>query len=668
MIYTFNTLSPKQRKPFGSWPSPIRVEDVISGSNRMGGLSLAGKQLLWTESRPADQGRQALCGRDWDAPPDLIASTFLASPWNLRNRVHEYGGGAFCADHNTVWFCHDGDGAIYEWQVFNDRDASPSTQQAPVKLHGLAGCRYADLTPFPQANMLLAVCEDHSDPDAKEAQNYLVAIALSGDHRGQHRIIAQGHDFFSNPCPSPDGQHIAWIAWDHPNMPWDRSSLWCAEWADGGLSHLRKIAGGADESIFQPSWSPDGRLHFVSDRSGWWNIYAVSDDEEAPINLCPMQAECATPQWEFGMRTYGFQANGEIVAVARSDGYAQIGTIPAAGGAFSPITLPWREFRALQVGHGKAWCFAGSPTHSECLIEIDLISKSALPLGGASSSPYQTYLSEPEAMHCAGSGGQETHAFFYRPHHPEYEGEEGQCPPVIVMNHGGPTSACSATLKLAIQFWTSRGFALLDMNYGGSTGFGRAYRARLDGNWGIVDVEDAVHTVAYLAKKGEIDGMRAAIRGSSAGGYTTLAAMTFHQTFRVGVSLYGIGDLGLLASDTHKFESRYLDRLVAPWPEGKAIYEARSPLAHIDRLQGALLILQGAEDKVVPPNQAESMYQAAKSKGLPVSYILFPGEQHGFRKAETMKSALSAELYFYGKLFGFEPADRIESIPIDNFD
>jgi len=513
----------------------------------------------------------------------------------------------------------------------------------------------------------LAICEDHRDAPASEAQNYLVAISLQGETRGQCRVLAEGHDFFSNPIPSPDGTQLAWMTWDHPNMPWDSSSLWCAEWTEDGQLKPRHVAGGQDESLFQPSWSPDGRLHGVSDRSGWWNLY-VFNEGQAPRNLCPMEAEFATPQWEFGMRTYGFQPNGEIVALARSGGYAQLGTLPAEGGSFSAIDLPWREFRAIQVGEGKAWCFAGSPTHSECLIEIDLLSRASLSLGGVTQrTPYHTLFSQPETLVCPGSGGARTHAFFYRPSHPEFEGEEGQRPPVIVMNHGGPTSACSSTLKLAIQFWTSRGFALLDMNYGGSTGFGRAYRARLDGNWGVVDVEDAVRAVAYLAEQGEIDGTRAAIRGSSAGGYTTLAAMTFHHTFRVGVSLYGIGDLGLLASDTHKFEYRYLDRLVAPWPEGKAIYEARFPLSHIDQLQGALLILQGAEDKVVPPNQAERMYEAAKNKGLPVSYILFPGEQHGFRKAETMRAALSAELFFYGKIFGFEPADRIDSIPIDNF-
>jgi len=665
MIPTLNTAIPKQKRPFGSWPSPIGVENVISGSNRLGGLSLEGERLLWTESRPADQGRQVLCGRHLHAPWNLAAQTLIASPWNLRNRVHEYGGGVFAAYESRVWFVHDGDGAIYEWQ----ESADPSQLKAPTLLFALQGCRFADLTVFPQADLLLAICEDHRDQNTQntpEPRNYLIAIALTGEKRGQHHILAQGHDFFSNPCPSPDGRSIAWMTWDHPNMPWDSSSLWCADWSEEGLSNVSLIAGGPDESVFQPSWSPDGRLHCVSDRSGWWNLYAVGEDGTL-INLCPMEAEFATPQWEFGMRTYGFQAQGEIVAVARSGGYAKIGTIASAGGTFSPIDLPWKEFRALQVWEGKAWCFAGSPTHSECLIEIDLLTHASIPLGGVTGSPYQTLLSSPEAIVCAGSGGEETHAFFYRPHNTEYAGEEGQCPPVIVMNHGGPTSACSSTLKLAIQFWTSRGFALLDMNYGGSTGFGRAYRARLEGNWGVVDVEDAVNAVAYLAAQGEIDGARAAIRGSSAGGYTTLAAMTFHHTFKVGVSLYGIGDLGLLAADTHKFESRYLDRLVAPWPEGKAIYEARSPLSHIDQLQGALLILQGAEDKVVPPNQAESMYQAAKQKGLPVSYILFPGEQHGFRKAETMRAALSAELFFYGKLFGFEPADRIAPIPIDNF-
>ncbi len=589
----------------------------------------------------------------------MAARTILPAPWNVRNRVHEYGGGSVASDGARIWFCHDADHAIYEIH----RDGA-----TPVRLHGAEASHYADLTWFPQAGLLLAVAQDGGIGD-QEPRNRLIGIEVQGAGRGRARTLAHGHDFYSNPTPSPDGRWLAWLTWDHPNMPWDGTTLWCAPCHDGELGTPRRMAGGTDESVFQPAWSADSRLHWVSDVSGWWNLYRVDPDLPNPVvaqALCPMQAEFGMPQWEFGMRTYGFLADGTILAIARQDGIARLGRIAAAGGPFQPLSLPWTDLRALQVGAVEAWCIAGAPDCGECLVHVDLErgSADALEPGPAVLPP--ALVSLPQTIRYPGSGGETTHAFFYPPHLPGCQGLVGELPPLIVINHGGPTSATTATLRLAIQFWTTRGFAVLDVNYGGSTGYGRAYQRRLRGRWGIVDVEDAVAGAQWLADQGLVDRERMAIRGSSAGGFTTLAALAFHRVFRAGVSLYGIGDLSLLAQDTHKFEARYLDSLVAPWPEGAAIYAERSPLAHVDRFEAALLLLQGAEDKVVPPNQAEAMFEAVRRKGLPVGYLLFAGEQHGFRRHETVVRALQAELYFYGRVFGFQPADPLEPIPLEN--
>ncbi len=654
--------------PYGSWPSPLSAQQVASAGVRLGGLVLSGDRLLWTEGRPAEGGRTALCSRVLDAAigggmAPVIGTTLLDPPWNVRNRVHEYGGGSVASDGVRIWFCHDADRAIHQWTP----DATGAGGQIE-RLHGSEGCSYADLSWCGHSRQLLAVCQDEG-LGGQEPWNRLIAIAVEGAARGRAVTLASGHDFFSNPTPSPDGSWLAWLSWDHPNMPWDGTTLWCAAWHDGVTHAPRVIAGGTQESVFQPAWSPAGDLHFVSDRSGWWNLYccAVPGQGAAEVHaLSPLDAEFGMAQWEFGMRTYGFLADGTLIAIARQDGLARLGRIPAGGGRFEPFSMPWNDLRALQVQGRLICCIAGSPTRGECLLQVEPEQGAWQVLGTDQPTIADALVSVAEPVRFPGSGDMTSHAFFYAPHLPGVEAPAGTQPPLIVINHGGPTSATSATLRLAVQFWTTRGFAVLDVNYGGSTGYGRAYQQRLRGQWGIVDVEDAVAGAQWLAQAGRVDGARMAIRGSSAGGFTTLAALAFHRVFRAGVSLYGIGDLSLLAQDTHKFESRYLDSLVAPWPAGAEIYAARSPLKHIERFEGALLLLQGAEDRVVPPNQAEAMYQAVRQKGVPVAYLLFPGEQHGFRRQETVIRALQAELTFYGKIFGFTPADAPDPLPIAN--
>lgn len=651
--------------PYGEWPSPLRIADVVAGAARLGTLLHAGDSLWWTEGRPGDQGRNALCRMVPGEGPAAIV-TVLSNPWNVRNRVHEYGGGTLAGDGGRLWFCHDGDAGIHQL------DDGRSEPQALLVVPGL---RFADLQWCASRGSLLAVCEDHREA-GREPRNMLVEIDVDGDRRGEWRVLASGQDFYSNPTPSPDGRWLAWMSWRHPDMPWDASELWCAPWTAEGPGVAVRLAGGCEVSVFQPAWSPGGELHLVSDRSGWWNLWRIgsADLERAmlggqPARLsarCPLAAEFGQPQWEFGMRSYGFAGDGSVVAIARGEGTARLGRIPAQGGGFHALPLAWSEFRGLQVAGERAWCFAGSADRGETLLELDLASGEARELLPSQATIDPALVSRPRSVHFPGSGGHDTQAFFYAPHHPGIRGPAHQRPPLIVINHGGPTASTSATLRLAVQFWTSRGFAVFDVNYGGSTGFGRAYRRRLDHRWGVVDVEDAVAGVRWLVEQDLVDPLRTAIRGSSAGGFTTLAALAFHRVFRAGVSLYGIGDLSLLAADTHKFESRYLDRLVAPWPEGADIYTARSPLAHVNRMECALLLLQGAEDPVVPPNQAETMYQAVRAKGLPVACLVFPGEQHGFRRAETLERALGAELAFYGRVFGFQPAEPLEPLEIAN--
>jgi dipeptidyl aminopeptidase/acylaminoacyl peptidase len=449
-------------------------------------------------------------------------------------------------------------------------------------------------------------------------------------------------------------------------MPWDGTELWVGEFmGDGGLGRTERVAGGEHESIFQPEWSPDGLLHFVSDRTGWWNLYRWRDRHIEP--LCMMPAEFGRPQWVFGLSTYGFESVGRIICTFTQEGTWRLASLDTSTHRLEPIETPYSEVISLRVAPDRAVFCAGSPTEGLSMIQLDFARRGLEVLRRSSQVAIDSgYLSMPRAVEFPTGHGLMAHGFFYPPQNRDYVAPAGERPPLLVVSHGGPTSATSSTLRLEIQYWTSRGIAVLDVNYGGSTGYGRPYRQRLEGQWGIVDVDDCVNGARYLVERGQVDGNRLAIRGGSAGGYTTLCALTFRGLFRAGASYYGISDLEALARETHKFESRYLDRLIGPYPRRRDLYRERSPIHSTDRLSCPVIFFQGLEDKVVPPNQATLMVEALRAKGVPVAYVPFEGEQHGFRSAQNIKRALDGELYFYSRVFGFALGDPVAPVRIEN--
>lgn len=462
---------------------------------------------------------------------------------------------------------------------------------------------------------------------------------------------------------------------DHPNMPWDGTELWVAEIAaDGPLGKPRRVAGNKTVSLFQPAWSPAGDLYVVSDHSGWWNLYRVRGGsfdaglaDDALETLHPLDAEFGKPQWIFGMTTCGFTPDGRIVCLYQQDGVTHLAVCDPSTGAFEEIPTPYSTMRDLQVNGEKVIFVGSSPTTGEAIVGLDLGTQTYHVLRNSDRAEVDArYVSVAEPIRFPTEGGLHAHAFFYPPANPDFKGPERTLPPLLVIAHGGPTSATHSGLRWPVQYWTSRGFAVVDVDYGGSSGHGRAYRQRLDGQWGITDVNDAINAARYLIEKGRVNPDALAIRGGSAGGYLVLCALAFHDFFKAGASYYGVGDLEALARDTHKFESRYLDRLVGPYPEAQTLYQARSPIHFVEQMSSAIILFQGGDDKVVPPNQAESIYQAVRAKGLPVAHVLYEAEGHGFKRAENIKHSLEAELYFYGKIFGLEPADKIEPLVIEN--
>ncbi len=649
--------------PYGSWRSPITRQMLVQGTVRFGDVAVDGDTLYWVEGRPEEQGRYAIVRRT----PDGKIADILSAPFSARTTVHEYGGGALLAAGGTVYFTNYADQRL--WQI---KAGEPQPITAESKL------RFADFIHDAAHNRLISVCEDHSADDHEPA-NRIVAVDLTN---GKVSTLIEGADFYSNPRLSPDGRQLAWLSWNHPNMPWDDTELFVATLAtDGTLGKPRKVAGGPDESIFQPDWSPDGTLYFVSDRTNWWNLYADRDGKVEAV--LPMEAEFGVPQWVFGTTTYGFQPDGSIVARYTTGGKWFLTSIHPHTGKYEQIDLPYSTISSIHVvgppsrggpkeaplgsRHLLAYAIAGSPTEPESLIEIDLTTGQSQVIRKSSPiEPDPGYTSVPEAIEFPTDGGKTAHAFYYPPTNRDFRGPAGEAPPLLVLIHGGPTSATAAQFRVTTQFWTSRGFAVCDVNYGGSTGYGREYRNRLRDSWGVVDVHDAVNAARFLADQGKADPKKLIIRGGSAGGYTTLACLTFSDAFRCGASLYGISDLALMVEDTHKFESRYLDRLVGLYPQDEARYKERSPIHHLERFKRPVILLQGLEDKVVPPNQAEVILDSLKKRGVPVAYVPFPGEQHGFRKAENIIRAHETELYFYSRILSFEPADKIEPIEIFN--
>jgi dipeptidyl aminopeptidase/acylaminoacyl peptidase len=574
-------------------------------------------------------------------------------PFNVRSRVHEYGGGAYIVFDGTLYFSNFVDQRLYQ----------QGPAQEPQPLTGETARRYADAVVDTFRRRLICVREDHSVNEA-EPVNTIVAVAIN--HEQEERVLVSGNDFYATPRISPDGSYLAWLTWNHPNLPWDETELWVGEiQADGSVGKPQKIAGDANESIFQPEWSPDGVLYFISDRTEWWNLYRYHQNQVEPV--CPREFEFGRPQWLFSMSTYDFESTDRIICAYTSKGTWFLASLDCSTGELKEIATTYTEIWNLRASSGQVVFCAGSPTQTPSIVRLDLKNIQFQTLRLASDLKVDTgYLSIPEAIEFPTENGRTSHAFFYTPQNCDYRPPDGERPPLLVKIHGGPTAATSTALAWEIQYWTSRGFAVLDVNYGGSSGYGRTYRQRLEGQWGIVDVDDCANGARYLAEQGRVDGKRLAIRGSSAGGYTTLCALTFRNIFRAGASYYGISDLEALAKETHKFEARYLDRLVGPYPARQDMYRQRSPIHFTDLLSCPLILFQGLEDEVVPPNQAEMMVAALQAKGLTVAYVPFEGEQHGFRRAETIKRALDSELYFYSKVFGFELEEAVEPIEIHN--
>ncbi len=631
---------------YGSWASPITAQQIAESSIGLGQIALDARDVYWTEMRPAEGGRYAVVR--WR---DGVTQDVLPAPFSARTRAHEYGGGAFCVFDGSVYFSNDGDQRLYR--------LTPG--EAPRALTPEAPRRYADGVMDRRHNRLLCVCEDHGAGGA--SVNTIVSIALSGGD--EPRTLISGNDFYAAPRLSPDGRRLAWLTWNHPNMPWDGTELWLAEVApDGSPANARRVAGGREESVFQPVFSPDGTLYFVSDRSNWWNLYRLRD---AGIEaLAPMAAEFGLPQWVFGMSTYAFESAQRLVCAMNHAGTWRLAVLDTDTLRFEFIETPFTDIGAVTAAAGQAVFIAASPTMPAAIARLDLATRRHEILRSASSqAPPPAYLSAPQTLVYPTAGGEQAHAFYYPPANRDFQAPAGEQPPLLVLGHGGPTASASSALNLKIQFWTSRGFAVLDVNYRGSTGYGREYRRQLDGRWGVADVEDCLAGARHLVERGLADARRLAIRGGSAGGYTTLCALTFHDLFRAGAVYYGVSDLEALARDTHKFEAHYLDRLIGPYPTRADLYRARSPIHHADRLSCPAIFFQGLEDRVVPPDQTERMVNALRTKGIPVAYVPFAGESHGFRRAENIQRALEAELYFYSRLFGFTPADAMVPVIID---
>jgi dipeptidyl aminopeptidase/acylaminoacyl peptidase len=646
-------MSQQTDAPFGTWPSPITADVLLAGAVGLSNPRVFDGILYWTEARPAEAGRTTIVRRCADG----TIEDCLPPPWNARSRVHEYGGICYAVHDDVLYFTHFDDQRIHA-RALHEGAADPTPLSAED------GRRWADFEIDARRGRLIAVGELERMDD--EPRNFIAALPLDGS--GGVVELATGHDFFAAPRLSPAGDRLAWLAWDHPAMPWDGTTLHVAPLDDAGHpGDPVAVAGGPEESVFQPEWTPAGTLVFVSDRSGWWNLYRTG---EAGIEaLAPMDADFGLPLWVFGMRTWVPLDDDRIACCWHTADGDQLGILTPGETQPRVIPLPDRAFDGIAAGDGRLFLVAAAPDRFPEIITVDPTSGARETLRRASDlrlDPAALSLPEAITFPTGPEPGAVAHAYFYRPTHPLCRGAPGERPPLLVISHGGPTAAASPTLNLKIQYWTSRGFAVLDVNYRGSTGYGRAYRDALKGGWGETDVTDCVAAARFVAERGDVDPERMAIRGSSAGGLTTLAALAFHDLFRAGVSLYGVADLGTLAEDTHKFESRYLDSMVGPWPQARARYEARSPRHHVDRMNRPVLFLQGLEDRIVPPSQAEAMVEALDARGIPVAYVTFEGEQHGFRRADTIRRALEAELYFYGRIFGFTPAGPIEPIEIRN--
>ena len=646
-------MSGKKTTPYGSWASPITPDLLLKGTVHMRNQMLRwdGDDLYWSELRPYEAGRIVVCRRAADGTiADVTPQGF-----NARSRVHEYGGGHYVVKDGTVFFTNFKDQRLYRQEHGG----------APRAITPEADIRHADMLIDTERNLIFAVREDHTT-GTPEPVNTIVA--LDADGKRDPITIASGNDFYSSPKLSPDGKRLAWQTWNHPNMPWDESEIWVGELdRDGNVLSSRKIAGGRNESVLQPEWSPSGELYFVSDRNDWWNLYRARGEGDEPV--CRRAAEFGAPQWAFGQRFYAFRGDKpeEIVCIYSDTGGARLGRIDIDTGQLHHIELFYTTLGNVQVSGNKAAMYAGSSTLADRVLVIDLETLAQEVVKVANPAHIESgYFSIPKPIEFPTERGLTAHAFYYAPRNQDHEAPAGERPPLVVHCHGGPTGSAGPTYPFEYQYWTSRGFALVDVNYGGSSGYGRAYRQRLNGNWGVVDVDDCINAARHLVEQGLVDGDRVSITGGSAGGFTVLLSLTRRDFYNAGASHYGIGDLELFVKETHKFESRYCEALVGPYPERADVYRERSAIHYADNMKCPVILFQGAEDKIVPPDQAETFVEACRQKHLPYAYVLFEGEQHGFRQDKNIRRAFEGELSFLAQVFGFEPADDIEPVKIEN--
>lgn len=678
----------KKIAPFGSWTSPITARMITTAGVKLGGLVVdrAGA-LHWLEGRPQEKGRQVVVRRDPTAEGASLRGAVDVSPAtvNVRTRVHEYGGKSFILEPDGGLIYSDFQSQrLYRLTAGSDSPMclTPSTTWEDGKF------RFADGVLDPVCNRVICVREDHTNPAPAEVKNEVVSVSLDGS--GAMEVLATGMDFYAHPRISADGTRIAYVAWNHPNMPWDATELRLRP-TDSSVAETAAhelVAGGDGEtSVLQPSWHPtSGSIWFVADTSGYYNLYRISPQGGPAAHVLPREAEFggASPGWMLGQQGYCFLADGRVAAhwVDHRTGETVLTVLddsaaPGVNEYGVAAGLPHSFGGLCPAPNGTIYLVGGSPAEAGGVYEWRGLvpGKSGVVTAEliASSSTVAVlpgFVSTPSSIEFPTTLGM-AFGYYYPPRNEEYTSDEA-APPLLVKAHGGPTSATSTTFNAGIQYFTSRGFGVLDVDYGGSTGYGREYRRRLRGSWGIVDIDDVCAGAQHLVAQGLADPKRLCIDGGSAGGYTTLGALAFKNVFTAGTSLYGVADLSALAADTHKFESRYLDGLVGPYPQAKAIYDERAPINAVDQLSCPILLLQGTEDKIVPPNQAELMHAALLKKGLPCAVKLYEGEQHGFRQAPNIEDAINSELFFYAKVFGFDlsaqDAEAVKPFPIDNLD